>query len=88
MLGINHIDKSGFRATGLVPYDAEQILSRLDTQMHTPINLPPQGTSHSSQASWATAAPHNNGWVAYEGSLHRGVVEQPEERPQKRVARQ
>ncbi|KAL1960690.1 hypothetical protein VTO42DRAFT_6520 [Malbranchea cinnamomea] len=32
--------KSGFRATGLVPYDPEQVLSRLNTQVHTPT---PQG---------------------------------------------
>lgn len=48
--------KSGFRAAGLVPYDPEQVLSRLNTTMHTPT---PPGTSHSSQASWATATPHN-----------------------------
>jgi hypothetical protein len=48
--------QSGFRATGLVPYDPEQVLSRLNTQMKTPT---PPGTSHSSQASWATATPHN-----------------------------
>src|SRR2546423_1141116 len=48
--------QSGFRATGLAPYDPEQVLSRLNTQMKTPT---PPGTSHSSQASWATATPHN-----------------------------
>jgi hypothetical protein len=40
--------QSAFRATGLVPYDPEQVLSRLNTQMKTPT---PPGTSHSSQAS-------------------------------------
>jgi hypothetical protein len=48
--------QSGFRATGLAPYNPEQVLSRLNTQMKTPT---PPGTSHSSQASWATATPHN-----------------------------
>ncbi|EDN10036.1 hypothetical protein HCAG_05839 [Histoplasma mississippiense (nom. inval.)] len=48
--------KSSFRAAGLVPYNPEQVLSRLNTTMHTPT---PPGTSHSSQASWATATPHN-----------------------------
>ena len=47
---------SGFKATGLVPYDPEQVLSRLNTQLHTPT---PPGSSHSSQATWATATPHN-----------------------------
>jgi hypothetical protein len=48
--------QSAFRATGLVLYDPEQVLSRLNTQIKTP--TPPR-TSHSSQASWATATPHN-----------------------------
>ncbi|KAL1952461.1 hypothetical protein VTO42DRAFT_5300 [Malbranchea cinnamomea] len=47
---------SGFKATGLVPYDPEQVLSHLNTQTCTPT---PPGNSHSSQASWATATPHN-----------------------------
>ncbi|OJD26579.1 guanylate kinase [Blastomyces percursus] len=48
--------KSGFRAAGLDPYDPEQVLSRLNTIMRTP---KPPVTSHSSQASWATATLHN-----------------------------
>ncbi|KAG5289240.1 hypothetical protein I7I48_08511 [Histoplasma ohiense] len=48
--------KSDFRATELVLYDSEQILSCLNIQMHTPSH---PGTSHSSQAFWATATPHN-----------------------------
>ena len=47
--------QSGFQATGLVPYNPEQVLTCLNTQMKIP-TLP--GTSHSSQASWATAMPH------------------------------
>ncbi|QSS48833.1 hypothetical protein I7I53_08964 [Histoplasma capsulatum var. duboisii H88] len=48
--------KGGFKATGWVPYNPEQVLSHLNTQMHT---SSPPGTSHSSQASWATVTPHN-----------------------------
>ncbi|KAL1952619.1 hypothetical protein VTO42DRAFT_4601 [Malbranchea cinnamomea] len=48
--------KSGFRAAGLIPYDPDQVLSRLNTTMRTPT---PPGTSHSSQASSVTATPHN-----------------------------
>ncbi|KAL1952872.1 hypothetical protein VTO42DRAFT_4077 [Malbranchea cinnamomea] len=48
--------QSGFRATGLVPYDPEQVLAQLSTHMDTPT---PPGTSHSSQASWAAATPHS-----------------------------
>jgi hypothetical protein len=32
--------QSGFRATGLVPYNPEQVLARLNTQMRTPQGLP------------------------------------------------
>ncbi|KAL1953207.1 hypothetical protein VTO42DRAFT_3391 [Malbranchea cinnamomea] len=48
--------QSGFRATELIPYDPEQVLSQLNTHMLIPT---PLGTSHSSQASWAIATPHN-----------------------------
>jgi hypothetical protein len=48
--------QSAFKATGLILYDPEQVLSRLNTQITTPT---PPGTSYSSQASWATATPHN-----------------------------
>jgi hypothetical protein len=48
--------KSSFRAIGLILYNPEQVLSRLNTQIKTPT---PSRTPHSSQASWATATPHN-----------------------------
>ncbi|EGC45360.1 exo-beta-1,3-glucanase [Histoplasma capsulatum var. duboisii H88] len=54
--------KGGFKATGWVPYNPEQVLSHLNTQMHT---SSPPGTSHSSQASWATVTPHNHLDVVY-----------------------
>ncbi|EDN08103.1 conserved hypothetical protein [Histoplasma mississippiense (nom. inval.)] len=64
--------KSGFKATGLVPYDPEQVLSRLNTQMHTPT---PPGTSHSSQASWATATPHNVRQVDLQAKKIKGYMQ-------------
>ncbi|OJD20129.1 hypothetical protein ACJ73_08537, partial [Blastomyces percursus] len=45
------------RAVGLMPYDPEQVLARLNTTMKTPTS---PGTSHSSQASWVTATPYNS----------------------------
>jgi hypothetical protein len=63
--------KSAFRATGLVPYDPEQVLSRLNTQMKTPT---PFGISHSSQASWATATPHNIRQVELQTEKIKGYI--------------
>jgi hypothetical protein len=39
--------QSAFKATGLIPYDSEQVLSRLNAQITT--STPPR-TSHSFQA--------------------------------------
>jgi hypothetical protein len=63
--------KSGFRATGSIPYDPEQVLSRLNTEMKTPT---PPGTSHSSQASWATATPHNVRQVELQAEKIKGYM--------------
>ncbi|ODH47350.1 orotate phosphoribosyltransferase [Paracoccidioides brasiliensis] len=48
--------QSGFKATVLVSYNPDQVLSCLNTQIHT---LSPPGTSHSSQASWAPGTSHS-----------------------------
>lgn len=65
--------QSGFRATGLVPYDPEQVLSRLNTQMCRPT---PPGTSHSSQSSWVTATPHNIRQVELQAEKVKGYMQQ------------
>ncbi|EDN06570.1 predicted protein, partial [Histoplasma mississippiense (nom. inval.)] len=68
--------KSSFRAAGLVPYNPEQVLSRLNTTMHTPT---PPGTSHSSQASWATATPHNIHQLEQQTKKVKGYIKHPQE---------
>jgi hypothetical protein len=47
--------KSGFTATGLVPYKPDQVLSLLNSQLHTPSpqRLPPN------QPVWTAETPHN-----------------------------
>jgi DDE superfamily endonuclease len=47
--------KSGFTATGLVPYDPDRVLSLLNTQFHTPSpqRQPPN------QPVWTAETPHN-----------------------------
>jgi hypothetical protein len=48
--------RSGFAATGLVPYDPERVLSKLNTQLRTPTPPPPPTTK---QAPWVLETPHN-----------------------------
>ena len=48
--------RSGFAATGLVPYDPERVLSKLNTQLRTPTPPPPSATE---QAPWVLETPHN-----------------------------
>ena len=36
--------RSGFAATGLVPYDPKRVLSKLNTQLRTPTPPPPPAT--------------------------------------------
>ena len=47
---------SGFIATGLVPYDLERVLSKLNTQLRTPIPPPPPLTK---QPYWASETLYN-----------------------------
>ncbi|KAL1981882.1 hypothetical protein VTN96DRAFT_2069 [Rasamsonia emersonii] len=49
--------RKGFAATGLVPYEPDQVLSRLHVQMKTPT---PPGTSQGNpQTPWVSETPHN-----------------------------
>ena len=45
--------KSGFRATGLVPYDPENVLSHLDLKLKTPTPPPIE------EQSWTSTTPQN-----------------------------
>ncbi len=47
--------RSGFAATGLVPYDPDRVLSLLHAQYHTPSPQPPQAQSQ----VWVAETPHN-----------------------------
>ena len=51
-----NIVRSGFAATGLVPYDLERVLSKLNTQLRTPTPPPPPPTE---PAPWVLETPHN-----------------------------
>jgi hypothetical protein len=45
--------KSGFRATGLVPYDPENVISHLDLRLKTPTPPPPE------EVNWTSKTPQN-----------------------------
>ena len=52
----SEIVRSGFAATGLVPYNPEHVLSKLHTQLRTPTPPPLPATN---QAPWVPETPHN-----------------------------
>jgi len=47
---------SSFAATGVLPYDPERVLAKLNTQLRTP--TPPLGSAIE-QGPWALETPHN-----------------------------
>jgi hypothetical protein len=47
---------SSFAATGLVPYDPERVLSKLNTQLKTP--TPPSSGHATEQGGWVLETPH------------------------------
>ncbi|KZL83982.1 transposase [Colletotrichum incanum] len=48
--------QAGFRATGLVPYDPEYLISQLDTKLRTPT---PPGSSAGLPPAWVPKTPNN-----------------------------
>ena len=49
--------QSGFTATGLDPFNPDQVLTRLHTQLRTPSPLPTEGLLE--QPAWIPETPHN-----------------------------
>ncbi|KAL1980123.1 hypothetical protein VTN96DRAFT_4636 [Rasamsonia emersonii] len=75
VLGINHIDKDEFLTiySSICTTALKQVLSHLNTQICI---LTPPGTSHSSQASWVTAIPHNICQVELQAEKVKGYMQQ------------
>jgi hypothetical protein len=48
--------QAGFRATGLVPYDPEYVISQLDVKLRTPS---PPGSSAGLPPAWVPKTPNN-----------------------------
>ncbi|EDN97868.1 hypothetical protein SS1G_12722 [Sclerotinia sclerotiorum 1980 UF-70] len=65
--------KTGFRGTGLVPFNPDAILSRMDIRIHTPTppSLPP---SHI--PDWVSQTPHNTTKALSQAFLVRSIIVQ------------
>jgi hypothetical protein len=48
--------RAGFRAAGLVPFDPESVVSRLDPK---PVTLSPPSSRSSTATSWVSKSPSN-----------------------------
>ncbi|KFY19052.1 hypothetical protein V493_08171, partial [Pseudogymnoascus sp. VKM F-4281 (FW-2241)] len=62
----------GFAATGLVPYNPERVLSKLNTQLRTP--TPPLPTLNQ-QSPWAPETPHNIRELECQASVIQGFIQ-------------
>jgi hypothetical protein len=69
-MAINTV-RSGFAATGLVPYDPERVLSKLNTQLRTPI---PPPISPVEQSHWAPETPHDIAQLELQAKVIKGYL--------------
>ena len=67
---------SGFRATGLVPLDPEQVLSRLQITVRTP---PPEPAPLETQ--WQSQTPHNPTDLEHQAALIRDLLKRRTQSP-------
>ena len=66
------IARSGFAATGIVPYDPERVLSKLNTQLRTPTPpLPPSNTP----SPYALKTPHNIQSLERQSAAIQGFIQ-------------
>lgn len=76
--------KSGFRATGLIPYNPKRVLSSL-TVIKTP--TPPR-LSESVPTQWISETPHNAAELAQQATLLQGLVQRQSQSPTNQALRQ
>jgi hypothetical protein len=67
-----NIARNGFKAAGLIPYDPEQVLSKLNTQLRTP--TPPRVTSNT-HSPWAPETPHNIQELENQSTIIQGFLQ-------------
>jgi hypothetical protein len=62
---------SSFAATGVVPYDPERVLSKLNTQLQTPTPPPPSSIE---QGPWVPETPHNSTQLELQSKAIKGFL--------------
>src|SRR5450432_3380629 len=63
--------QSSFAATGVLPYDPERVLSKLNTQLQT---LTPPPASTIEQGPWAPETPHNTAQLALQSKAIQDYI--------------
>ena len=63
--------KAGFRSTGLVPYDLQAILSKLDVKLRTPTPTEPPSANTD---SWVPQTPHNPTEALFQTAFVRNKI--------------
>jgi hypothetical protein len=76
--------KSGFRATGLIPYDPQRVLSNL-TITKTPT---PPGTAEGPSPLWVAETPHNLNELEKQAKLVRELLQRPSQSPTNQAIKQ
>jgi hypothetical protein len=64
--------RSGFAGAGLVPYNPERVLSKLNTQLRTP--TPPPSTVPTQQGHWAPKTPHDIAQLELQAQANKGYI--------------
>jgi hypothetical protein len=77
-IGINTV-RNGFAATGLVPFDPEQVLSKLNTQLRTP--TPPIDPSLTQQGPWVPETPYNVTQLELQAQAIKGYISRRTQTP-------
>ena len=75
---VQGIIQRGFAATGLVPYDPNQVLSRLCTQLRTP--TPPTDLPRS-KGKWIPETPHNVTELELQAKAIKGYIQRRTQSP-------
>ena len=70
-ISLNNI-RSGFTATGLVPYDPNQVLSRLQIQLRTPS---PPITNDAIHTAWVNKTPHSLHELQQQSEAIKGYIQ-------------
>jgi hypothetical protein len=71
--------RNGFLATGLIPFDPEQVLSRLNTQLRTP--TPPTDPPSTQRSPWVPETPHDIAQLELQAQTIKGYLSRRTQSP-------